>query len=112
MITDYIMIAVFLLAVSYVAHRLALLELPTFGAVTASAIALIARLTTDRSRDIDEAIREQAISRLSALGMPQEVIRIVLGESLPPGLELVSSPNCLLSMPAFQTTDLTLSKPA
>ena len=29
----------------------ALLEWPTFGAVTASAIALITRLTTDRSRD-------------------------------------------------------------
>ena len=46
----------------------ALLELSTFTAVTASAIVLIARRTDDRSRDIDEAIRKQAISRLMALG--------------------------------------------
>ncbi len=42
----------------------ALLDLSTFTAATSSAILLIARRTDDRSRDIDDAIREQAISRL------------------------------------------------
>ena len=41
----------------------ALLDLSTFTAVTASAIALIARRIDDRSREIDEPIRQQAISR-------------------------------------------------
>jgi len=95
-----------------------LLELPTFTAVTASAVALIARRTNDRSRDIDEKTREQAISRLTALGVPEQEARLAskyippdrgdavhsFGESLPPGLELVSSPNCLLSVPAFDSS--------
>ena len=101
-----------------------LLELSTFTAVTASAIALIARRTDDRSREIDEPIREQAISRLLALGSAEETIQLLskfvppeqtdavrsFGESLPPGLQLVSSPNCLLSVPAFNSANLTFSK--
>ena len=103
-----------------------LLELSTFTAVTASAIVLIARRVDDRSREIDEPIREQAISRLLALGSSEETIQLLskyvppervdavrsFGESLPPGLLLVSSPNCLLSVPAFHSPGLTFSKPA
>jgi molecular chaperone DnaK (HSP70) len=101
-----------------------LLELSPFTAVTGSAIALIARRTGDRSRDIDEAIREQAISRLAALGIAEETIQLLskyvppepsdavrsLGESLPPGLQVVSSSNCLLSLPALHNTGPTFSK--
>jgi hypothetical protein len=104
----------------------ALLNLPTFTTVTSSAILLIARRTDDRSRDIDEAIREQAISRLTALGACEETIHLLskyvpperadavrsFGESLPPGLQVVSSPNCLLSLPALHSADPTFSKPA
>jgi len=104
----------------------ALLDLSTFTAVTASAIALIARCTDDRSRDIDDAIREQAISRLMVLGIAEETIQPLskyvsperadavrsFGESLPPGLQVVSSSNCLLSVPALRSSGPTLSKPA
>jgi molecular chaperone DnaK (HSP70) len=103
-----------------------LLELSTFTAVTASAIVLIARRIDDRSREIDEPIRQQAISRLLALGSAEETIQLLskyvppervdavrsFGESLPPGLQLVSSPDCLLSVPAFHSFGLTFSKPA
>ena len=103
-----------------------LLELSTFTAVTASAIVSIARRIDDRSREIDEPIRQQAISRLLALGSAEETIQLLskyvppervdavrsFGESLPPGLQLVSSPNCLLSVPAFHSPGLTFSKPA
>jgi molecular chaperone DnaK (HSP70) len=103
-----------------------LLELSTFTAVTASAIVLIARRIDDRSREIDEPIRQQAISRLLALGSAEEAIQLLskyvppervdavrsFGESLPPGLQLVSSPNCLLSVPAFHSSGLTFLKPA
>jgi molecular chaperone DnaK (HSP70) len=95
-----------------------LLDLSTFTAVTASAMVLIARRTDDRSRDVDEVIREQTISRLVALGIGEETIRLLskyvpperadavrsFGESLPPGLQLVSSSNCLLSVPAFHSS--------
>jgi hypothetical protein len=103
-----------------------LLDLSTFTTATTSAIALIARRTDDRSRDIDEAIREQTISRLIALGTAEETIQLLsnyvsperadavrsFGESLPTGLQLVSSSNCLLSVPAFDTSGQTFSKPA
>ena len=95
----------------------ALLDLSTFTAVTGSAVVLIARRTDDRSRDIDDVIREQAISRLMALGIAEETIQLLskcvppersdalrsFGESLPPGLQVVSSSNCLLSLPAFHS---------
>jgi hypothetical protein len=98
-----------------------LLNLSTFTAVTGSAIVLIARRTDDRSRDIDEAIREQAISRLMALGVAEETIQLLskyvpperadavrsFGESLPPGLQVVSSSNCLLSLPALLSSGST-----
>ena len=104
----------------------ALLDLSTFTSVTASAIALIARHTDDGSRDIDEKIRKQVISRLMALGTAAETIQLLskyvppqpadavrsFGESLPPGLQLVSSANCLLSVPALHSSGPTCSKPA
>jgi hypothetical protein len=103
-----------------------LLDLSTFKAVTASAIVLIARRTDDRSRDIDDAIREQAISRLMTLGITEETIQLLskyvppeeayavrsFGESLPPGLRVVSSSNCLLSVPALHSSSPAFSKPA
>jgi len=104
----------------------ALLDLSTFTAATSSAILLIARRTDDRSRDIDDAVRELVISRLTALGIGEETTRLLskyvppkradairsFGESLPPGLQLLSSSNCLLSLPAFQGSGPTFSDPA
>ncbi len=102
-----------------------LLELPTFTSGTASAIAQIARRTDDRSRDIDEAILDQVVSRLTALGIAAETIALLsgyvsperadavrsFGESLPPGLQLVSSANCLLSVQALRNSGPDSSKP-
>jgi hypothetical protein len=104
----------------------ALLDLSPFTAITGSAIVLIARRTNDRSRDIDDAIREQAISRLMALGMAEESIQLLskyvpperadavrsFGEALPPGLQVVTSSNCLLSLPAFHSPGPTFLEPA
>ena len=104
----------------------ALLDLSTFTAVIGSAILLIARRTDDRSRDIDDAVRELAISRLMALGIGEETIQLLskyvpperadavrsFGESLPPGLQLLSSSNCLLSLPAFHGSGPTFSEPS
>ena len=92
-----------------------LLDLPKLTTVTGSAIASIARRTDDRSRDIDEALREQAISNLVALRIAEESVQLVakyvppkradavgsFGESLPADLQLVSSSDCLLSVPAL-----------
>jgi len=103
-----------------------LLELSSSFATVASAITLIARRTDDRSRDIDEAIRDQAISRLMALGIAEDTILLLskyvppersdavrsFGESLPRGLQLVSSANCLLSVAALHSPGPTFSKPA
>jgi hypothetical protein len=103
-----------------------LLDLSTFTEVTVSAIVLIARRIDDRSRDIDDAIREQALARLMALGIAEETIQPLskyvplertdavrsFGESLPPGLQVVSSSNCLLSLPALHSSGPTLSKSA
>ncbi|WP_169747058.1 hsp70 family protein [Edaphobacter aggregans] len=103
-----------------------LLDLPTFTAATGSAIVMIARRTDDRSRDIDDAIREPAISRLMVLGIDEETIQLLskyvpperadavrsFGESLPFGLQVVSSSNCLLSVPALHSSGLSFSNPA
>jgi molecular chaperone DnaK (HSP70) len=100
-----------------------LLDLSPFTEVTGSAIVPIARRTGDRSRDIDDAIREQAVSRLVALGVAEETIQLLsryvpaeqadavrsLGESLPPGLHVASSSNCLLSLPALNSAGPTFS---
>ncbi len=103
-----------------------LLELTTFTMVTASAVVVIARRIGDGSREIDDAIRELAVSRLRALGIAEETIELLstyvpperadavrsFGESLPPGLQVVSSANCLLSLPALHNSSPTVSKPA
>ncbi|MBP1203932.1 molecular chaperone DnaK (HSP70) [Duganella sp. 1411] len=68
------------------------------------AAAHLARMTGDRSRDIDEALRAQILRRLAAIGAPanwsamvREVVQLdqadekrMLGESLPPGLKLIA----------------------
>jgi hypothetical protein len=103
----------------------ALLELSTFTTVTAAAIAEIARRTDDSSRDVEDAIREQAISRLTVLGVAEETIQLLskyvpperadavrsFGEPLPPGLQVVSSANCLLSVPALHNSSPAIPKP-
>ena len=87
----------------------ALLDISTFKAATGSAIVLIGRRTDDRSRDIDDAIREQVISRLTVFEIAEETIQPLskyvlperadavrsFGESLPPGLQVLSSPELL-----------------
>ena len=64
--------------------------------------------------------------QLTALGVGGETIQLLskyvppervdvvrsFGESLPPGLQFVSSPNCLLSLPAFHSPGPTFSKSA
>jgi len=97
-----------------------LLALPAFTAATTSTILLMARRTDDHSRDIDDGVRGQLISRLTSVGTAEESIQPLskyvpserkdavrsFGESLPPGLQLVSSSNCLLSIPALQSSDM------
>ncbi len=97
----------------------ALLDLPLFTAATQSAIVLLARRTDDRSRDVDDALREQAIARLMTLGVADDTIQFLskyvppdradavrsFGESLPSELQVISSSNCLLSVPALSSLD-------
>jgi hypothetical protein len=60
----------------------ALLDLST-SATVGSAIALIGRCTDDRSRDIDEAIRDQAISGLTEIGIAEDTVSL-LSKYVPP----------------------------
>jgi hypothetical protein len=97
----------------------ALLDLPLFTAATQSAIVLLARRTDDRSRDVDDAVREQAIARLITLRAADDAIELLskyvppepadavrsFGESLPSGLPVISSSKCLLSVPALSSLD-------
>jgi len=67
------------------------------------AAAHIARMTGDRSRDINQSVRDEVLKRLSASGAPQawpamvrEVVELdqavetrMLGDALPPGLKLL-----------------------
>jgi molecular chaperone DnaK (HSP70) len=94
-----------------------LIQVSLFTAAAAAAIAMMARRTDDRARDIDEGIREQTIQRLQAFRIGQEIVESLskcvapgradavrsFGESLPPGLEVVGSSNCLLSLPALHS---------
>lgn len=62
--------------------------------------------------------RKQAISRLIALGVAEDAIAPLskyvpperadavrtFGESVPPGLDLIGSNSCLLSIPAFSSS--------
>jgi DNA-K related protein len=103
-----------------------LLDLSGFTVVTVSAaIVPIARRTDDHSRDIGDAIREQVITRLRALEIVEGTIQLLskyippeeadavrsFGESLPPGLQVVRSSNCLLSVPALHSSGPAFSKP-
>jgi molecular chaperone DnaK (HSP70) len=97
----------------------ALLNLPLFTAATQSAIVLLARRTDDRSRDVNDTLREQAIVQLTTLGAADDAIQLLsryvlperadavrsFGESLPSGLLVISSSNCLLSVPALSSLD-------
>jgi len=98
----------------------ALLNLSTLTAAAASAILAIAQCTGDSSRDLEESIRGQAISLLAEFGISEAAIATVshyvaperadavrsFGEPLPQGLQLVSSANCLLSLPALHSSGL------
>jgi len=97
----------------------ALLALPVLTAPAQSAIILLARRTDDQSRDLDGALREQAIARLTTLGVADDTIQLLsnyvpphradavrsFGESLPSGLQVLGSSNCLLSVPALSGLD-------
>jgi hypothetical protein len=97
----------------------ALLDLPLFTAATQSAIVLLARRTEDPSRDVDNALCEQAIVRLKILGAGDDTIQLLskyvpperadavrsFGESLSSGLQIISSSDCLLSVPALSSLD-------
>jgi hypothetical protein len=64
----------------------------------------LARMTGDRSRDINETLRAEVLRRLSAVGAPanwnemvREVVQLdqadekrMLGDALPPGLKLIA----------------------
>lgn len=100
-----------------------LLAMSAFTAATALAIVSVARRTEDSSRDIDAEICEQAISHLVAMGTEVEMANLIskyvapeqsdairsFGEALPPGLQVVSSANCLLSVPALHDSRPTAS---
>jgi hypothetical protein len=97
----------------------ALLDLPSFTAAAQSAIVLLSRRTDDPLRDINDTVREQAIARLTTVGTADDSIQLLsryvpperadaarsFGESLPSGLPVISSSNCLLSVPALSSLD-------
>jgi hypothetical protein len=88
-------------AESWVGHTLK----PDWRAVQPAAFTavLLARLSGDRERDLDEGVRGQVVQRLRVAKAPQTWIRMVeevaeldeadekrvFGEALPPGLRLV-----------------------
>ena len=81
----------------------ALLDLPELTQDAALAIVQLGARTTDAERDIHEALRERAITRLIQSGHAEEMIKSlrtyvaparadamrIFGESLPEGLRLV-----------------------
>jgi DNA-K related protein/Hsp70 protein len=89
-----------------------LLNQAEFSTEVVFAIVQLGRRTDDISRDIDDSLRRRAIRELKAAGVDEDSIerleRFVppersdavraFGESLPKGLHLVSSANCLLSV--------------
>jgi molecular chaperone DnaK (HSP70) len=97
----------------------ALLDLPLFTAAAQSAIVLLARRIDDGLRDVNDTLREQAIAQLTTLGAADDTIRLLsryvpperedavrsFGESLPSGLQVIGSSNCLLSVPALSSLD-------
>lgn len=94
----------------------ALLHLPELTHETATAILQLARLTGDRTRDVSDEVRQVAIARLVESGVADEMVvgRLknfvtpdrddvvrTYGESLPKGLRLESTPNCLSPVSAL-----------
>jgi hypothetical protein len=88
----------------------ALLDLRDLTPETAKAIAQLGRLTADRSRDISREVRKRAVERLRAEGVIDEPmlralvefvvpgrsdVSLTFGESLPKGLHLESTAECL-----------------
>ena len=81
----------------------ALLDLPEFTAETASAVVQLGSRADDHLRDVDDDLRQKAIARLTAAGIPDDLRRglhqyvpparadalRIFGESLPEGLRLV-----------------------
>jgi hypothetical protein len=58
-------------------------------------------------------IAEETIQLLSKYVPPEPADAVrTFGESLPPGLHVVSSSSCLLSLPALYSSGATSSKPA
>jgi hypothetical protein len=96
-------------------------ELLGFEKITpecAFAIVQLGAQTGDRARDVDEGLRKKALAKLSAAGIGESRYRLetyvppakaeieqILGESLPKGLRLETSANCLLSVAAL-TVDI------
>jgi hypothetical protein len=91
------------------------LELSAISSEAAYAIVQLARRTGDRTREVNEKLRNQASRALRAAGVDVQLIEQLqqvippersdavrmFGESLPRDLPLVSSANCLLSMTAL-----------
>jgi hypothetical protein len=93
-----------------------LLELREMTHETASAILQIARRTDDRTRELSDEVREGAIARLIEASVAEEVtlqrlktfvvpdrtdVVRTFGESLPRGLQLESTANCLSTVSAL-----------
>jgi len=98
----------------------ALLDLRDLTPVAAEAIVQIGRLTADRTRDISPEVRKGAVERLKAEGVIDEPmlralvefvvpgrssVSLTFGESLPKGLHLESTAECLSPVSAIATED-------
>jgi DNA-K related protein/Hsp70 protein len=96
----------------------ALLELRDLKQVAAEAIIQLGRLTEDRTRDISPDVRKRAVERLKAQGVIDEPtlhalvefvtpgrsdVSLTFGESLPKGLHLKSTADCLSPVSAIAT---------
>jgi uncharacterized protein DUF3731/Hsp70 protein len=95
-----------------------LLDLRELKQETARAIVQLGRLTEDRTRDISQGVRKQALKRLKAEGVIEETmlrplaefitpgrsdVSQTFGESLPKGLHLESTADCLSPVSAIAT---------
>jgi hypothetical protein len=93
-----------------------LLDLREVSSETANAIIQLSRRTDDRTRDIDEGVRESVLSELQAAGVADESVLRQLtefvmpdrtdvartfGEPLPKGLHLQSTADCLSPVSAI-----------
>jgi len=98
----------------------ALLDLRDLKQETAKAIVQLGRVTEDRTRDISRDVRKHAVERLKAEGVIDEPmlraltefvtpgrsdVSLIFGESLPKGLHLESTADCLSPVSAIATED-------